>query len=164
MPFKSTSNLTTFVKGHIRSKESINKQRHTMKIQYKSGERSSKYNRLGKILGRLQKFKSTLKCLHCGKVSQRIAGNQKWCLECVPNGKFRNIMQRYNLSNSDYNNLLITNNGLCWVCLKRKAKFVDHCHKTGKVRGLLCAHCNSALVLIEDRATLRRALKYVSVS
>jgi hypothetical protein len=39
---------------------------------------------------------------------------------------------------------------------------VDHCHKTNKVRGLLCNHCNRALGLLKENETvLQNMLKYV---
>ncbi len=41
--------------------------------------------------------------------------------------------------------------GLCAVCRKPgKRLFVDHCHKTNKVRGLLCSACNFAAGNLED--------------
>jgi len=70
-------------------------------------------------------------------------------------------MRHYNLSKKEHDILLIKNNGLCWICLKREAKVVDHCHDTKKIRGLLCYHCNTALYLIEDKEALRRAIEYV---
>jgi hypothetical protein len=39
---------------------------------------------------------------------------------------------------------------------------IDHCHKTGKVRGMLCGHCNKGLGLFRDNpATLQQAILYL---
>lgn len=38
----------------------------------------------------------------------------------------------------------------CWVCGSNKRLSIDHNHKNGKVRGLLCGKCNIALGLLED--------------
>jgi len=43
----------------------------------------------------------------------------------------------------------------CAICGKteqenKKRLAVDHCHATGKVRKLLCSHCNTALGLVND--------------
>lgn len=41
---------------------------------------------------------------------------------------------------------------------KKKNLAVDHCHKTGVIRGFLCSHCNRALGLMDDDPALIRAL------
>ncbi|MCT7352744.1 endonuclease VII domain-containing protein [Streptomyces sp. 15-116A] len=52
--------------------------------------------------------------------------------------------------------------GLCVICLKAPAVHVDHCHKTGKVRGVLCFNCNSAIgKLGDDPDAVRRAAAYL---
>ena len=42
---------------------------------------------------------------------------------------------------------------------------VDHCHDTGKIRGLLCSGCNAALGLLkEDLGTFRKAMQYLTAA
>ena len=57
----------------------------------------------------------------------------------------------YGLSELDYSNLLLSQNGRCAICHRtpeeakqNRALLVDHNHITGKVRGLLCSRCNLA--------------------
>jgi hypothetical protein len=51
----------------------------------------------------------------------------------------------------------------CQVCSRsKKTLFVDHCHDSGLVRGLLCQRCNTAIGLLgDDSAGVRLALKYL---
>ncbi|TGA93187.1 hypothetical protein E2651_35965 [Streptomyces sp. MZ04] len=52
--------------------------------------------------------------------------------------------------------------GICVICLNAPAVHVDHCHETGRVRGVLCFNCNSAIgKLGDDPDTLRRAVTYL---
>ena len=76
----------------------------------------------------------------------------------------KKLLQRYGLTQEDYDDLLTSQKGGCAVCgstdpRSRTAKhlFVDHCHFTGKVRGLLCHHCNSGIGKLGDNPTLLRA-------
>jgi len=51
---------------------------------------------------------------------------------------------------------------LCLVCQRKQRLIVDHCHKTGALRGLLCRSCNTALGLLADNRTLfHRAVLYL---
>lgn len=62
--------------------------------------------------------------------------------------RFRNIKQKYGLTAFDYNRLLASQEAKCAICntslndLGKKRMVIDHCHKTKKVRGLLCTTCN----------------------
>jgi hypothetical protein len=40
--------------------------------------------------------------------------------------------------------------GLCACCGKASKLVVDHCHKTGRIRALLCHSCNTALGLLNE--------------
>lgn len=48
---------------------------------------------------------------------------------------------------------------------KRGRLYVDHCHLTGEVRGLLCGACNSAIGYFEDNTgLLEKAIAYLNLS
>ena len=79
------------------------------------------------------------------------------------------LKRKYNLSIEEYDALLEAQNNSCKVCgthaknnLKGKL-YVDHCHITGKVRGMLCMKCNSALGLLnDDKELIKKLLDYLS--
>jgi protein-arginine kinase activator protein McsA len=56
--------------------------------------------------------------------------------------------------------------GKCNICNKKEKKLhVDHCHKTKKVRGLLCGSCNKGLGLFkDDKESLLEAAEYLKRS
>lgn len=65
----------------------------------------------------------------------------------------------YGISTEDYNNLFAQQNGKCAICGKtqtaeKRQLAVDHDHKTGAVRGLLCGKCNMTLGLFHDKASI----------
>lgn len=77
-------------------------------------------------------------------------------------------MKRYGLTIEDYDRMNREQGGLCAICLQTprhsdgRPLFVDHCHATNKVRGLLCNTCNQAIGLMrENPLVLRRALNYI---
>ncbi|MFE9645747.1 endonuclease VII domain-containing protein [Streptomyces sp. NPDC006365] len=52
--------------------------------------------------------------------------------------------------------------GVCCICSAAPAAHVDHCHETGRVRGVLCFSRNAALGQFKDRPdVIRRAATYV---
>jgi Autographiviridae endonuclease VII len=79
------------------------------------------------------------------------------------------IKRNYGLLPSDYEALLVKQEYRCKICrklhnpsLKRGRLYVDHCHATGKVRGLLCSACNSAIGYFEDDVVLlQKAIAYL---
>jgi hypothetical protein len=64
-----------------------------------------------------------------------------------------------------YEMLLVKSGGVCDICsvkFKNKEPYVDHCHSTGRVRGLLCNDCNVGLGRFKDNDTLLiNAIKYL---
>lgn len=78
-----------------------------------------------------------------------------------------NLKHAYNLTIDAYNKLLIQQNNVCAACGEKETGqnqygpvplAVDHCHKTGQIRGLLCMRCNRALGLLKDNVTTIKQL------
>ena len=70
----------------------------------------------------------------------------------------------YNITSVEVSSLLAAQDNKCGVCKEdfNKAPNVDHDHKTGQVRGLLCSRCNMAIGLLKDSPEiLYRAIEYL---
>ena len=51
----------------------------------------------------------------------------------------------------------------CQICSSTHKLCIDHCHVTGKVRGMLCNSCNRGIGLLKDNPeVLMAAVKYLS--
>jgi hypothetical protein len=81
------------------------------------------------------------------------------------------LQQAFGISLQEYGQKLVEQNGKCAICNnqethmrngKIKALAVDHCHQTGKIRGLLCSDCNTGIgKLKDDPAVLQNAIGYI---
>jgi hypothetical protein len=74
------------------------------------------------------------------------------------------LKQVYGLSTADYNAMLRQQNGACAICRRTSAErlCVDHCHKTNRVRGLLCRKCNTGLGCYgDDPDRIEAAIAYL---
>ena len=72
--------------------------------------------------------------------------------------------KKYGVDETLFNKMWSEQFGVCAICPSKltKASHVDHCHKTGQVRGLLCFRCNSGLGFFQDNiGNLTGALSYL---
>ena len=82
----------------------------------------------------------------------------------------RNLKAMYGLSYKKYEDMLVAQEFKCAICGKhqldnKKRLSVDHCHVTGRIRGLLCSGCNRCLGLLQDNAdVLKKAIIYLKES
>lgn len=102
-------------------------------------------------------------CKHCG-VEHNLKGNE--CRVCK-DGLFR-----YKMTRNDQLALLESQNCKCALCetklemfVGRAGGFVDHCHTTGKVRGILCNRCNTVVGGLENKSigNINKILDYIRV-
>ncbi|MDO0916207.1 endonuclease VII domain-containing protein [Streptomyces sp. DT2A-34] len=72
------------------------------------------------------------------------------------------LRREYGMTAAERDQMVAVQRGLCVICLKAPAVHVDHCHKTGRVRGVLCFNCNSGLGLLrDDPDVINRAADYL---
>ena len=79
---------------------------------------------------------------------------------------YAHIHRTYGLESRDYINILKSQSGLCACCnkvytpsKKYPRLLVDHCHVTGKIRGLVCPSCNIMAGIVDADGSMDRLLK-----
>ncbi|MFK0283434.1 endonuclease VII domain-containing protein [Streptomyces sp. NPDC090499] len=111
-------------------------------------------------------------CLKCGEVKpwsewHRNAtasdGLSTRCKSCrAVEGRAGHLKRNYNLTEAERDAMVASQYGICAICLSAPPVHVDHCHKTGRVRGVLCFNCNSAIGKLRDKPdAARRAAAYL---
>lgn len=113
-------------------------------------------------------------------IEERKAYNKKWYQDhkmetaiaskmwraSHPDHRRERTLSQYGLSLEEYDDILETQSGGCKICgvleVGKRTFHVDHDHKTGKNRGLLCKHCNVMLAMARDnKDILFRAIDYL---
>ena len=117
----------------------------------------------------MKKARKTITCVECDQIGTHVAFGL--CKKCY-NRKHRNknlakyrasarryVIQRYGITEDVFVALCEEQYYTCAICdtplcmsgsVREQRACIDHDHKTGKVRGILCASCNSALGLFKD--------------
>ena len=99
--------------------------------------------------------------------SRAKCGYDTTCRECQ---KWRMKRHHYGVTREQYQSMLESQGGVCATCGHPPSKtncrhghlVVDHCHKTTKVRQLLCSDCNTLLGMAKDSVgLLEAAAKYL---
>jgi len=108
-------------------------------------------------------------------------GHENWCKDCrktwrsgyesenreklLAQDSSRKLKKNYGISLEEYDRLLKKQNGVCASCGKPpngRRLHVDHDHRTGAVRGLLCSGCNVALGAVNDNPSiLEKLIRYI---
>ena len=77
------------------------------------------------------------------------------------------LWEKFSLTVDEYDKMLENQQGKCAICrcdrkIQKRNFAVDHCHATGKIRGILCGNCNSGLGFFKDNPqSLTNALTYL---
>jgi hypothetical protein len=107
------------------------------------------------------------------KRSNTKSGLHSWCKSCIKEIKSwktyqrkYSIKKRYGLSLDDYEAMFEAQEGKCKICKTESLVLaIDHCHSTGKIRGLLCDRCNHGLGHFKDDINLLiKAIEYLNTT
>ncbi|WP_415651065.1 endonuclease VII domain-containing protein [Rhodococcus qingshengii] len=74
------------------------------------------------------------------------------------------LRKAYGMTQDEYDQLMDSQGGCCAICKSSDVDVwhIDHCHTTGRVRGILCPHCNRGLGMFRDQPQfLRDAALYL---
>lgn len=107
---------------------------------------------------------------HKNHITQSHENRRKWAKLNPEKLRNKSLRLKYGITLELYNKMLLDQNNLCAICKqtqkavinketnnKIRLLSVDHCHKTGIVRGLLCNHCNHGLGHFMDNPYLLEA-------
>lgn len=148
MPLWSVKNCK--IHGHLRRKETISN------FSNPSGKNSPRC-----------KYCKKIKLPYCpikSKISNDLNKSRR---------KHQKLMKDYQISLSEYESMVISQNNLCAICQNPQSKFnknslkvrslaVDHNHLTGKVRALLCTSCNTSIGLLGENIQLfKKVIAYL---
>jgi len=85
--------------------------------------------------------------------------------------RIKYIEKTFGIKYHEYDRMLQEQNSLCAICGEKESSStckylsVDHCHTTGKIRGLLCVSCNRGLGMLRDNPDfVEKALNYLRKS
>lgn len=92
------------------------------------------------------------------------------CKSCENVRHHKSLIKRlYDIDIDEYNSLLESQGNKCAICESKIGNsrtsrlFVDHCHSSKKIRGLLCSSCNHGLGQFKDSPKLlRKAISYLT--
>ena len=111
-------------------------------------------------------------CRHCSrkiarKISSTKEAKQKKKIDYLKNktrAKNNHLMSRFGITYAKYQEMLVNQNHCCKICGKTeqengKMLAVDHCHRTEKIRSLLCSSCNICIGFIEKNKISIKAIE-----
>ncbi len=104
-------------------------------------------------------------CTTCNKIKPKEDFSTN-LLRCFKNNSLK---KHFNITINDYNYLLLKQNNRCAICNRHENEFskklaVDHCHKTNKIRKLLCMNCNTLIGQSKDDIEiLKKAINYLEI-
>ena len=100
-------------------------------------------------------------CDHEFCPTRRMKCRQLYCKICCPDRVWVRRINRYGVSKPMWDAIKFSQEDVCALCDSDPCD-VDHCHRTGQIRGLLCKKCNTGMITAEDESFINRASLYLN--
>lgn len=118
--------------------------------------------------GQHSRCHTDLTCIVCGvDGAHNPMFSEKICLKCKENERLRGAVKKYGMTVEQFEDLFQKQGGKCAICklTSKRRLAIDHDHKTGRVRGLLCVTCNLGIGNFQDNPdTLVSAAAYLTTN
>ncbi len=117
------------------------------------------------------------RCVACGEISEisNFKDRRRVCKPCAYDHQHKiylrhrekynhnKKMKKYNMTNEEFDDMKLKQDNKCEICKNELGMpHIDHDHKTGKIRSLLCLNCNVGIgALKDDLSILKSAVKYL---
>ena len=109
---------------------------------------------------------------HCKSCTKKRSNLRRESKSLREQDKNKSRFSKYGIGTEEYNRMYIKQKEVCRMCKKRRPQtrkngevidlHIDHNHKTGRVRGLLCTYCNNSLGMLEESVErFFRAIIYI---
>lgn len=118
----------------------------------------------GKRYCRACRRKRDLEYYHGPGNAKRKAYHSKWTKANRKSENLKNVLAKYKITLTEYQKMHEEQHDCCFLCGENTKLYVDHNHKTNKIRKLLCRSCNFGLGLFQESPELlRKAASYCEV-
>jgi hypothetical protein len=124
----------------------------------------------GRKLKPIKRNDTHKECRLCGEMKIILGNKNAYCDDCMSKKNYeRNIKLRFHMSLDEYQNMLVKQNGLCFICQENpegRRLSIDHDHSCcpgqytcGKcIRSLVCHRCNMVLGQIKDDVSILKSM------
>lgn len=129
------------------------------------------------LSGNVKRLRWEKTCEFCCEPFTSVTKHGRWCDTCVPKHSqlgdearlWGGYAKKFGLTKVQYEALLQAQGNSCAVCKKsfesmpRHQIHLDHCHDSGRVRGILCLYCNRGIgCFFNDPSALKGAIDYLN--
>lgn len=111
---------------------------------------------------RTEKIKSRERAYYLANRDKKLAYQKDWVAKNRDKTAVHKMKYNYGISKEEFDILVQEQGGKCKICETLGELHIDHDHRSGNIRGLLCGNCNRGIGMFKDNTTLMaKAIEYL---